>query len=105
MGLWKTPPDTFGIVFHVRTRPCGRSLCGRVERVKNRRGFDTPSNAVGQQVLWRMRPQPDGAFYGEYRDGAATQYLKSRVHVVGKELRLEACNDLGCTEIVWVRVR
>lgn len=105
LGLWQTPPNQIGVSLWVRTRACGRSLCARVERAKNRRGFDAPSNAVGQQLMWTMRPLPDGAFYGEYRDTAANRYLESRVTVVGKELRLEACDDSGCKDIVWVRVK
>lgn len=104
-GLWETEADASGVIFHVRTRRCGRSLCGRVERAKNRRGYDTPSNAVGDKVLWELRPQPDGSFFGEYRGPQARQYLKSRVEVVGRELRLDACNDDGCRKSVWMRLR
>lgn len=104
-GLWETPLDATGVLFHVRTRRCGRALCGRVERAKNRRGYDTPSNAVGDKFIWNMRPHPDGSFFGEYRDPQANSYSKSRVNVVGKELRLEACNDNGCRKEVWKRIR
>lgn len=104
-GLWETQADTSGVVFHVRTKRCGRALCGRVERVKDRRGYDTPSNAVGAKVLWEMRPQPDGSFFGEYRGPRADRYLKSRAEVAGKKLRLNACNDEGCETRVWTRIR
>lgn len=104
-GLWETPLDETGVLFHVRTRRCGRALCGRVERAKNRRGYDTPSNAVGDKFIWGMRPQPDGSFLGEYRDPQANSFEKSRVQVIGKELRLEACNDAGCSKEVWTRIR
>ncbi|MEM6941787.1 MAG: hypothetical protein AAF943_13255 [Pseudomonadota bacterium] len=105
LGLWQTEPDSIGVVFWVRTRACGRSLCARVERAKNRRGFDAPSVSVGARVFWSMQPRPDGAFVGEYRDRAANSYLKSRVEVFGKELRLEACDDGGCRNEIWMRVR
>lgn len=104
-GLWETEADTFGIVFHVRTKRCGRALCGRVERVKDRRGYDTPSNAVGAKVLWEMRPQPDGSFFGEYRGPQANRYLKSRAEIAGKKLRLKACNDEGCDTRIWTLIR
>lgn len=104
-GLWETPPDANGVLFHVRTRRCGRALCGRVERAKNRRGFDTPSNAVGAKLLWEMRAQPDGSFFGEYRGPQARRYLSSRATVVGRELRLEVCNDEGCRDQIWMRIR
>jgi uncharacterized protein (DUF2147 family) len=104
-GLWETQPDVQGVVLHVRTRRCGRSLCGRVERAKNRQGYDTPSNAVGDKVLWEMRPQPDGSFWGEYRDHSAEQYLNSRAQVFGRDMRIEACNDTRCKSLVWKRIR
>ena len=104
-GLWETPPDRAGVILHVRTRRCGRALCGRVERAKNRRGFDTPSNAVGNKVLWELQPRPDGSFFGEYRGPSARQFLSSRVEVSGRELRLDACNDAGCEQFVWIRIR
>ncbi len=104
-GLWETEADPFGIVFHVRTKRCGRALCGRVERVKDRRGYDTPSNAVGAKVLWEMRPQPDGSFFGEYRGPQANRYLKSRAEIAGKKLRLKACNDEGCDTRIWTLIR
>ena len=104
-GLWETEPDALGVVLHVRTRRCGRALCGRVERAKNRRGYDTPSNAVGDKVLWEMRPQPDGSFFGEYRGPLANRYLKSRVQVFGREMVLQACDDESCRKLVWMRIR
>ena len=104
-GLWQTEPDSLGIVFHVRTRNCGASLCGRVERVKNRAGLDAPSDAVGEKVLWGLRPQPDGSFFGEYRDRRGDIFLDSRVTVVGREMRLRACRRTACQDVVWRRIR
>lgn len=104
-GLWETPPDRAGVILHVRTRRCGRALCGRVERAKNRRGYDTPSNAVGNKVLWELQPRPDGSFLGEYRGPTAKRFLASRVEVAGRELRLDACDDTGCERFVWTRIR
>ena len=104
-SLWETEPDALGVVLHVRTRRCGRSLCGRVERAKNRRGYDTPSNAVGDQVLWEMRPQPDGSFYGEYRGPLANRYLRSRAQVFGREMVLQVCDEQSCKKLVWTRIR
>lgn len=105
LGLWAAEPDAQGVVFHVRTKGCGRALCGRVERAKNRKGYDTPSNAVGQKVFLQMRPQPDGSFFGEYRSSKPQRYLKSRVQVFGSELRLRACDDAGCKVSVWTLLR
>ncbi|MEW9921361.1 hypothetical protein AB2B41_17255 [Marimonas sp. MJW-29] len=104
-GLWETEPDFAGVILHVRTRRCGNALCGRVERAKNRAGFDAPSNAVGDKVLWEMRAQPDGSFFGEYRGPRAHRYLQSRATVVGRELRLEVCDEEKCSAQVWQRIR
>lgn len=104
-GLWQTEPDGFGVVLHVRTRRCGRALCGRVERAKNRQGYDTPSDAVGDKVFWEMRPQPDGTFFGEYRGPRARRFPQSRVTVTGSEMRLDACTDAACTRRILTRIR
>ncbi len=104
-GLWETPLDAQGIKYHVRTRRCGRALCGRVERAKNRRGFDTPSNAVGDKVLWEMQPQPDGSFTGEFRDSHANRLLNSRVALQGNILAVNACDSNTCTHSTWKRLR
>lgn len=104
-GLWATEPDQLGVVLWVRTRSCGRNLCGRVERAKNRGGYDAPSNVVGQLSLVKLRPQADGSFYGEYVDRNAEQFKRSRVEVIGRTLRLEACTKEACTDKVWMRVK
>ena len=104
-GLWETEPDSQGVILHVRTRRCGRALCGRVERAKNRRGYDTPSNAVGDKVLWELRPQPDGSFFGEYRGPMGNSFLDSRIEVRGRTMTLRACNGDTCRTKVWNRIR
>ena len=104
-GLWQSEPDMLGVVLLVRTRGCGRNLCGRVERAKNRGGYDAPSSAVGQKVFWEMKPQADGAFFGEYRDAEARQFRQTRVEVAGRKMRLRVCDTEGCKERIWVRVK
>ncbi|KIN60486.1 Imidazoleglycerol-phosphate dehydratase [Sulfitobacter noctilucae] len=104
-GLWETEPDGIGVVFHVRTRGCGSALCARVERVKNRAGLDAPSDAVGERLLSRLRPQPDGSFLGEYRDGYGAVFPQSRATVVGREMRLRACEGGQCKDVLWRRIR
>jgi hypothetical protein len=104
-GLWQTEPDSLGVFRLVRTRRCGSALCARVERAKNRAGYDAPSNAVGQKAFWAMRPQPDGSFYGEYRDARARRFLQSRVEVFGRKLRLRACDQTTCSETIWTLVQ
>jgi uncharacterized protein (DUF2147 family) len=104
-GLWQAEADAQGISFHVRTRRCGRAMCGKVERVKNRRGFDAPSNAVGQKVLWDLKPQADGSFKGEYRDSTGTPWPDTRVDLRGNALRLKICAGTQCHEENWKRLR
>lgn len=105
LGLWETEISPVGIRFHVRTKRCGRALCGRVERVKNRRGYDAPSNAVSSMVLLNLRPQPDGSFFGEVRGKSGETYPTSRVTLRGNALAVEACNADGCAKEVWKRLR
>jgi uncharacterized protein (DUF2147 family) len=104
-GLWKTEPDSRGEYFLVRTRGCGRALCARVQRAKKRGGYDTPSSAVGQKVLLRMQPQPDGSFFGEYQDGIGRSFKGSRAEVTGRILRLRACSEHICKDSIWTRVK
>jgi hypothetical protein len=104
-GVWQTEPDSLGVVLLVRTRACGSALCARVQRAKNRAGYDAPSDAVGQKVFWAMKPQPDGSFFGEYRDARAQRFLQSRVEVFGRKLRLRACDKTACRETTWKLVR
>ena len=104
-GLWETAPDGAGVILHIRTRRCGRALCGRVERAKNRRGYDTPSDAVGEKVLWDLRPQADGSFVGEYRGPGGESFPDARVEVRGRMLSLRACGEAGCDTTIWTRIR
>lgn len=104
-GLWETEPDANGVILHVRTRRCGRALCGRVERAKNRGGYDTPSDAVGEKVLWELQPRPDGSFLGEYRGSNGRRYLETRVEIMGRKMRLEACTESDCRAVIWNRIR
>lgn len=105
LGLWKSEPDRRGIVLNVRTKPCGRSMCGRVERVKDRRGYDTPSTMVGQKVLWDLKPQPDGSFLGKMVDSQGNWLSETRIEARSGKLHLRACGDDGCQDLVWKRLR
>ena len=104
-GLWETPLSEAGIRFHVRTKRCGSALCGRVERVKDRRGYDTPSTMVGQKVLWDLKPQPDGSFLGKMVDSQGNWLSETRIEARSGKLHLRACGDDGCQDLVWKRLR
>jgi uncharacterized protein (DUF2147 family) len=105
LGLWKSTPDARGLVVHVRTKPCGKALCGRIERAKDRRGYDTPSNAVGRKVLLDMRAQPDGTYEGKIWDTRANRLLPSKMLVDGNTLTLRNCDGDQCKDVVWTRLR
>ena len=106
LGLWRATPDARGIVFHVRTRQCGAALCGRVERVKNAKGYDAPSNAVSSLVMRNLRAQPDGSFLGEMRGADGRSYPASRVQARGDTLDIALCKARSaCTREVWTRLR
>jgi len=105
LGLWKSEPDRLGVVLNVRTKLCGRAMCGRVERVKDRRGYDTPSTMVGQKVLWDMKPQPDGSFLGKMIDSRGDWHPETRIEGQAGKLHVRACGDAGCRDMIWKRLR
>ncbi|MGJ8617379.1 MAG: DUF2147 domain-containing protein [Sulfitobacter sp.] len=105
LGLWKSSPDATGLVVHVRTKPCGRALCGRIERAKDRRGYDTPSTAVGRKMLWDMTAQPDGSYAGKIWEPVKNRMLTARMQVEGNTMRLHNCDDAACQDVVWTRLR
>lgn len=104
-GLWKSPPDSVGHVMHVRTRHCGPRLCGQVERMKDTRGFDTPSRAVGSKVLLDLSDQGDGSYVGKFWSADEGQLRTTRLRVRGNEMRLHNCAGITCREDVWTRIR
>ena len=105
LGLWQSAPDSTGLVVHVRTKPCGRQLCGRVERAKNLRGYDTPSKAVGSQVLWGLDLQADGSYNGQFWAPDQGKIRSARVRVQGNEMLLHSCDGSACRDEVLQRLR
>lgn len=105
IGLWQSPPDSAGIVLHVRTRSCGQGICGQIERVKNRQGYDAPSRAVGRRVLVNLVPDTDGSFAGQVWEPTGNRMLDARMEVQGNLMRFHNCDGILCREEVWRRVR
>ena len=105
LGLWESTPDASGLVVHVRTKACGRAVCGRVERAKDRRGYDTPSNAVGRQMIRDMIAQPDGSYQGTIWEPASNRMLVAKMHVRGNQLQVQNCDGDVCRDVVWNRLR
>ncbi len=105
VGLWRSAPDDSGLVVHVRTRACGASLCGMVERAKDRRGYDTPSSVVGSKVMWDLKPQPDGSYAGQFREPVQGKAVPVNLKVQGNKLWLRGCDAGACRDAVWTRLR
>ena len=105
LGLWQSAPDRTGLVVQVRTKPCGQALCGRIERAKDRFGYDTPSSVVGRRMLLKMEEQADGSYLGRIWQPAGNRVLSARMQVSGNEMRLENCDGAVCETAVWRRVR
>jgi uncharacterized protein (DUF2147 family) len=105
VGLWQSPPDSSGIVLHVRTRPCGQGICGQVERVKNLRGYDAPSRAVGRVVLVDLVPSGDGSFSGQLREPYGDTAVQALMKVQGDVMQIHNCDGNTCRDVVWRRVR
>ena len=105
LGLWQSAPDRTGLVVQVRTKPCGQALCGRIERAKDRFGYDTPSSAVGRRMLLKMEEQADGSYLGRIWQPAGNRVLTARMQVEGNRMVLENCDADACETVVWSRVR
>lgn len=105
IGLWQSNPDPRGVVMHVRTKPCGPAICGRVERAKNLQGYDTPSQALGRAMLQRMELQEDGSYAGKIWEPVQNRLLSTRMRVQGNRMQLHNCDAQACIDVVWTRVR
>ena len=106
VGLWQSTPDRSGRVVHVRTKPCGAAICGRVERAKDRHGYDTPSRVVGRKMLLDMLEQEDGSYLGRIWEPERNKILVARMQVRGNAMHLQNCDrDNTCNDAVWMRVR
>lgn len=105
VGLWQSAPDRAGAFVHVRTKPCGPAICGKVERAKNRFGYDRPSTLVGRRMVLGMQPQPDGSYLGRLWEPEGNRMLTARMRVSGNEMRFENCEGSACETRVWTRVR
>jgi uncharacterized protein (DUF2147 family) len=105
LGLWEAVPDRRGVVVHVRTRTCGASLCGQIERAKDRRGYDTPSRAIGRRMLLDMKAQPDGSYQGQIWEPDRNRLLSARMKVEGNRMQLENCDGDACKTVTWRRLR
>jgi uncharacterized protein (DUF2147 family) len=105
LGLWESTPDASGLVVHVRTKACGRALCGRIERAKDARGYDTPSNSVGRKMIWDMIAQPDGSYQGKIWETDSNRMLVARIKVQGNQMQMNNCDGAACREVVWNRLR
>ncbi len=105
VGLWQSTPDRAGLVVHVRTKPCGRAICGRIERAKDVRGYDTPSRVVGRKMLLDMQQQADGTYAGQIWEPQGNRMLTTRMQVLGNEMRLHHCDGAACEDVIWKRLR
>ncbi|MCX7560909.1 DUF2147 domain-containing protein [Sulfitobacter sp. F26204] len=105
IGLWEAKPDNRGVVVHVRTKPCGSAICGRIERAKDLRGYDTPSTDLGRRMLLNMRAEADGSYAGQLWEPIANKMLSARMRVHGNRMELSACDGADCADAVWNRLR
>lgn len=105
VGLWQSTPDRTGAFVHVRTKPCGEGICGKVERAKNRLGYDRPSNLVGRRMVLGMQPQPDGTYLGRVWEPEGNRVLSARMRVEGDQMSFENCEGGACRTVIWTRVR
>ncbi|MGC1505872.1 MAG: DUF2147 domain-containing protein [Sulfitobacter sp.] len=105
VGLWEAKPDRRGVVVHVRTKPCGGAICGRIERAKDRRGYDTPSTDLGRRMLLNMQAQSDGSYTGKVWEPVGNRMLTAKMRVRGNMMELNTCDGDACANVVWTRLR
>jgi uncharacterized protein (DUF2147 family) len=105
VGLWEAKPDRRGVVVHVRTKPCGSAICGRIERAKDRRGYDTPSTDLGRRMLLNMQAQSDGSYTGKVWEPVDNRMLTAKMRVRGNMMELNTCDGVACDDVVWTRLR
>ncbi len=105
LGLWQSKPDRRGVIVHVRTKACGRAICGKIERAKDRRGYDTPFDSLGRRMLLDMRVQPDGSYAGQSWQPQLGRLVSARMRVQGDALLLSNCDGDVCEDVVWKRLR
>ena len=105
LGLWRTPPDSNGIVIQVRAKACGDAVCARVERVTDRRGIDKRSGYVGRRMIWDMIPLDADNYRGKFWDPHANRVFDADLSVAGNRIILRPCHAGQCRELTWLRVR
>lgn len=105
VGLWQTAPNLRGDVVHVRAKLCGASICGRIERAKDRRGYDRPSSFVGRRMLFNLTAQQDGSYLGDIWEPELNRIVSARMRVSGDRMYVRGCDDMQCRDVVWTRVR
>ncbi|MEM9707990.1 MAG: DUF2147 domain-containing protein [Pseudomonadota bacterium] len=105
-GIWQTEPDDNGNFGHVQVSPCGETICGVLIRAFDSSGKETPSDRIGQRILWDMVPLSAGS-YGEGKIYAPDrdQTYRSKMALDGNALTVEGCVFVVCRGTVWRRVQ
>ncbi|WP_108260974.1 DUF2147 domain-containing protein [Mangrovicoccus ximenensis] len=104
-GLWRTEPGRDGAFGHVRIDACGAALCGVLQAAFNADGSRRESGAVGQPIVWDMRPEGGGR-YGEGRiwDPQRDKTFRSKMVLHGDVLDVSGCVGPFCTAQSWHRL-
>ncbi len=90
-GLWRTAPDVNGRIGIVRVAPCGRALCGTLERATDPAGRPLASSDIGRRVIWDTVPRGAGVYRGRVYSPARNAEYDSRLTLSGDRLLVEGC--------------
>lgn len=64
MAVWKTEPGDDGRFAHVQIAACGAELCGTIVETFDADGTARPSDFIGRQIVWGMKPAGANAWKG-----------------------------------------
>ncbi|WP_050522508.1 DUF2147 domain-containing protein [Pseudorhodobacter wandonensis] len=103
-GMWKTQVDD-GAYAQVQIAPCGKKICGTIERTFNASGeYKSPN--IGKKLVWDMAANGDGAYSGGkiWQPSTGKEY-KSKMALSGDVLSVSGCWGIICKKQSWSRVK
>ena len=56
-------------------------------------------------MFWDLQEQPDGTYVGKYWEPYRGRTLDTRIKVQGNDLQLETCDENGCENVIWTRLK
>lgn len=102
-GIWQTEAGETGGFLHVSIAPCGDKVCGSINRA-----FDKDLQVIsdyphaGKPIIWDMSSSGDGSWSGGKIWAPDTdKTYKSKMEMVGDNLKVSGCVLVICRSQVW----